>query len=183
MKYAFGIAFIVLAFCGPVIAAGAPAAVYPAAEASGMGTTAPARSPGTMLLDGLADLFLVPYGSGDELETRLDTLMKQARLSLERREIPLPFYTRFQRMLGLSRLVTLKDPEGVIKPTMQALVDEFIQEIIGVEPGSDKLPHIATALEEEIVSLQIYLDTLKTRQELLMGLRGKPPPPPPAKKK
>jgi hypothetical protein len=180
MKHVIWIAVFCLAVSGLVSAK--EGCFVPVAGVAGAATAAPTKAPGYQLLDGLANIFMVPYGNESEFQGRVDALMKQLRLALEQKEIPLPFYTRFHRMLGICRLVTIKDPEGVLKPAMQAEIDDFVQTVVGVEPGSDKLPHIALALEEEIVNLQIYLDTLPARQAMLDALKRKLPPPPPAKK-
>ncbi len=158
-------------------------AVDTGAEAGAASLPDPAKGSGYELLDQLGNLFMVPYGSAAEMTGRLNELMRKARTAYEQKAIPLPFLTRFQRILSLFRLITLEDPEGLMKATMQAQVDEFVRETIGAEPGSGgKLPHVARAVEEEVVNLKFYLDTLPQRQQLLDKLREKLPPPKPAAK-
>ena len=107
------------------------------------------------------------------LETHLQELMTAANKARDAKTIDLVFFSRFNRMLAITKLVLTPDSSGILAPFIDMVLSDFVQQKLGHAgfreeggKGPKAINYVATALSEEIVDLQIYLDTLGRRHEL-----------------
>jgi hypothetical protein len=137
---------------------------------------------GTALLDRFIDNYseMARGGSGEKVEAGIQEMGMAARTALEARKITPVFYGRYNRLLALSKLVTLPDKAGILGPVVDRMLTEFVQDKLGPigtgengGKGSVSIALVAQAITEEIIDLQIYLDTLATREALMRKLDGR----------
>jgi uncharacterized protein YheU (UPF0270 family) len=122
--------------------------------------------------------------SSGELETNLQAMAAEAKKAKEAGEINLVFYSRYARILAMTKLLVQPDQGNILMPVIDREVTDFLLNITGEEPiaykagGPPAIGQVANALAEEIINLQIYLDTLDKREamrkKLDEGMTGPP---------
>jgi hypothetical protein len=122
----------------------------------------------------LIDLYILAFknmalvGTNTTLDVDLDKMMAEAKRAKAAGDIDKVFLSRYARLIAITKLITLKDPEKTIAPVLNAELGRFVMDILGEEmkpDGPGALGQMANAMAFAIVDLQIYLDTLESRQE------------------
>jgi hypothetical protein len=170
-----------------IIAAGMAAAQTAAPHADAVDSTeAAAVSPdkipaggsaaaGTALLDLFIDHMraMSQQGTPEAVETHLQQMMAAANKAREAKTVDLVFFSRFNRMLAITKLVATPDSGGILAPFIETVLSDFVRDKLGHSgfrevggKGPKAINYVATALSEEIIDLQIYLDSLGRRHEL-----------------
>jgi len=135
----------------------------------------PSPASGTALLDLFLDHLrdMAQKGKTDVLEPRLQEMMFAAYKAREAKTIDPVFFRRFHRMLAVTKLIATPDSSGVLAPVIEGVLGDFVQDKLGVAgfreeggKGPKAVNWVAQALANEIIDLQIYLDTLGQRQAL-----------------
>jgi hypothetical protein len=130
---------------------------------------------GTALLDMFIDNMrgLAQKGTSEAVDRRLQEMMVAATKAREAKTIDLVFFSRFRRLLAITKLVATPDATGILGPFIDRVLDDFVQQELGHPgfreeggKGPKAINYVATALSEEIINLQIYLDTLSLRQKI-----------------
>ena len=123
---------------------------------------------------GLIDLYINAFrgmgttGAKETLNADLDKMMTEAKKAKAAGDIDAAFLSRYARMVTVTKLITMPDPEKTAYPVFKAELERFVMDIIGEEfegENLDGIVQMADALAYAIVDLQIYLDTLDSRQE------------------
>ncbi|MFZ2054725.1 MAG: hypothetical protein WAU81_11060 [Candidatus Aminicenantales bacterium] len=124
----------------------------------------------------LLDLFIVSFrdmvtkGTTDDLEPTLLKMASELRKAREAGEIDAVFYARLSRILAITKLVIVPDPGGMLGPVINRELLFFVHDITGEdfkrEGGAAAINQVANAIAEEILNLQIYLDTKDKREAL-----------------
>jgi hypothetical protein len=136
---------------------------------------APAKKAGYLLLDQYVTSFreMATRGaSGADLENRLRAMASDAKKARETGDINLVFYSRYARILAITKLLVQPDQGDILIPIIDREVTDFLLDITGEDPiaykagGPPAIGQVANALAEEIVNLQIYLDTLDKREAI-----------------
>lgn len=110
--------------------------------------------------------------SSGELETNLQSMATEAKKAKEAGDVNLVFYGRYSRLLAMTKLLVQPDKGNILLPVIDREVTDFLLDITGEEPiaykagGPPALGQVANALAEEIINLQIYLDTLDKREAM-----------------
>ncbi|MCX6565732.1 MAG: hypothetical protein NTW38_04810 [Candidatus Aminicenantes bacterium] len=108
-------------------------------------------------------------GAKDSLDANLNKMMAEAKKARTAGDIDAVFLSRYNRLVAVTKLVTLKDPEKTIAPILHAELGRFVMDVLGEELKTEGPPEAivqtANALAFAIVDLQIYLDTLDSRQQ------------------
>lgn len=133
----------------------------------------------------LLDLFIRSFqematrgtGGAEVLEPHLQRMAAEARKARELGEIDLVFHTRYARVLAMTKLLVKPDPENILKPVLERELADFLKDVTGEEVirsgGAPAIGQVANALAEELINLQIYLDTKDTREALRKKLEGR----------
>jgi hypothetical protein len=124
----------------------------------------------------LLDLFITSFrdmvtrGTTDALESTLLKMASELRMAREAGEIDAVFYARLGRILAMTKLVIVPDPGGMLTPVINREMLFFVHDITGEdlnrEGGPAAIGQVANAIAEEIINLQIYLDTKDKREAL-----------------
>jgi hypothetical protein len=138
------------------------------------GAAAAVKKAGYTLLDMYVKSFqeMAAQGSGADLENRLRDMAAEAKKAKEAGEINLVFHSRYARILAMTKLLVQPDQGNILMPVIDREVTDFLRDITGEEPiaykagGPPAIGQVANALAEEIVNLQIYLDTLDKREAM-----------------
>lgn len=120
--------------------------------------------------------------TAEGLESSLRIVAAAAKKAKEAAEIDQVFYSRFARILALTKLVVAPDPGGLLSPVIDREIADFLMDVTGeavaARTGPMAVGQVANAIAEELVNLQIYLDTLEKRQairkKLDEGMAGPP---------
>jgi len=138
-----------------------------------MGSPAsPKEKAGYALLDLFITSFqdMVTKGTTDTLEPTLLKISSELRKAREAGEIEPVFYARLSRILAMTKLVIVPDPGGMLGPVINREMLFFVHDITGEdfrrEGGAAAINQVANAIAEEILNLQIYLDTKDKREAL-----------------
>jgi len=176
--------FAILLAAGPMAAQDTTMVAQNSALSGGPGdATALARedsnrasaATGTALLDLFIDHLrdMAQRGTPEAIETRLQELMTAANKARTAKTIDAVFFSRFNRMLAITKLVSTPDSSGILAPVIDSELSDFVQDKLGHAgfreeggKGPKAINYVATALAEEIIDLQIYLDNLGRRQFL-----------------
>lgn len=132
---------------------------------------------GSALLDGIARVFhemaVRPSGSKEDrqkqIEDYLISSMGEARKAKEQKQIDAVFYARYQRLLGVIKLVMAPDPGGILVPIIDQELKRFITEVLGEEyqgKGSGAIGQVANAIADEMVNLRLYMDNVEIKARL-----------------
>jgi len=107
--------------------------------------------------------------TGEGFEANLQSIAAEAKRAKESGEIDLVFSTRFARVLALTKLIIKPDPANILLPVIDREIADFLKDVTGEDVAAGKGPaigQIANALAEEMINLQLYLDTLDKREAL-----------------
>jgi hypothetical protein len=132
----------------------------------------PKEKAGSALLDLFITSFrdMVTKGTPDALEPTLLKIASELRKAREAGEIDMVFYTRLSRVLAVTKLVIVPDPGGMLGPVINRELLFFVHDITGedfkAEGGPAAINQVANAIAEELLNLQIYLDTKDKREAL-----------------
>ena len=137
------------------------------------GGAAAMKKAGYTLLDMYVKSFqeMATRGTGSgELETNLQAMAAEAKKAKEAGEINLVFYAHYARILALTKLLVNPDPGNLLMPVIDREIADFLKDVTGEDviarAGSVAIGQVANALAEEIINLQIYLDTLDKREAM-----------------
>jgi hypothetical protein len=124
----------------------------------------------------LLDLFVTSFrdmvtkGTTEALESTLLKMASELKKAREAGEIDAVFYARLGRVLAMTKLVIVPDPGGLLSPVINREMLFFVHDITGEdlnrEGGPAVIGQVANAIAEEILNLQIYLDTKDKREAL-----------------
>jgi hypothetical protein len=124
----------------------------------------------------LLDLFVTSFrdmvtkGTTEALESTLLKMASELKKARETGEIDAVFYARLSRVLALTKLVIVPDPGGILEPVINREMLFFVHDITGEDlnraGGPETIGQVANAIAEEILNLQIYLDTKDKREAL-----------------
>lgn len=107
---------------------------------------------------------------GAELEALLPTMAVEAKRAKESGEINLVFFTRYTRVLALTALLVKPDKQNLLAPVIDRELTDFLKDVTGEDVATGQGPaaigQIANAIAEELVNLQLYLDTLDKREAM-----------------
>lgn len=108
--------------------------------------------------------------TGESFEANLESIAAEAKKAKESGEIDLVFSTRFARVLALTKLIIRPDPGNILLPIIGREIADFLKDVTGEDVAAGTGPaavgQIANALAEELINLQLYLDTLDKREAL-----------------
>jgi len=151
--------------------------------AAGEDGAADVKKAGYALLDKYVAAFqeIASSGSGAGLENRLRAMADDAKKAKDAGEIDRVFFTRYSRLLALSALVVAADQGNLLAPVVELELADFLKDVTGEDVvalrGAEAVGQVARALAEEVINLQLYLDTLERREALKKALsEGKPGP-------
>jgi hypothetical protein len=122
----------------------------------------------------LIDMYITAFknmalmGTNKTLDADLSKMMAEAKRARAAGDIDAVFLARYARLIAVTKLITLKDPEKTIAPILNVELGRFVMDILGEElkpDGPGAIGQMANAMAFAIVDLQIYLDTLGSRQE------------------
>jgi hypothetical protein len=146
---------------------------------------------GGALLDGIARIFheMAVSGSKDTLKQIEDFLigsMNEARKAKEQNQIDAVFLARYQRVLGIIKMVIAPDPGGILVPIIDQELKRFVTEVLGEEfkgTGPGAIGQVANAIADEMVNLRLYMDNVEMKAKLRKEFDEKFSDAAPAKKK
>lgn len=135
---------------------------------------APEKKAGYALLDQYVKTFqeMATRGTGGPgvLEPILQKIATDTKKAKEQAEIDPVFYTHFSRLLAITKLSVEHDPGNILKAVIDREAANFVKDITGEDlitsGGAPAIGQVANALAEEIVNLQIHLDTLDKREAI-----------------
>jgi hypothetical protein len=149
------------------------------------GNTAALKKEGYTLLDMYIKNFQEMARQGttvEGFEANLQAIAAAASRAKEAAEINLVFFSRFARVLALTKLIIKPDPGNILSPVIDREIADFMKDVTGEDvvasPGAAVVGKVANAFAEELINLQIYLDTLDKREamrkKLDEGMTGSP---------
>ena len=152
------------------------------------------KNVGGALLDGIARVFhemaVGPTGSKEDrqkqIEDYLISSMGEARKAKDQKQIDAVFFSRYQRLLGIIKLMMAPDPGGILVPVIDQEVKRFVTEVLGEEfkgMGSGAIGQVANAIADEMVNLRLYMDSVEIKARLRREFDQKFSESTPAKKK
>jgi hypothetical protein len=127
---------------------------------------------GYAVLDAYISTFqeMAARGSKNVLETNLSSIMSTAVKAKAQGEIDDVFYSRFARLMAVTKLTLVPDTEQILRPIAEREIRRFVGDTLGDEAAAAPkigIGLLAQALAQEILNLQLYLDTKDQRQKLL----------------
>ncbi len=128
---------------------------------------------GYALLDSLSQVFDVISTDRDYLQkvNQLITgLMVEARRARDKNLIDRVFFARYHRLLGLIKLTIDPDPEKILKPVIDLVLQDFVREVLAEDwkaNWSENITLLATAVRDEIINLRLHLDDLEKKERLI----------------
>jgi hypothetical protein len=146
-------------------------------------TMAPAAKDGAgyVLLDKIVAGFktMAEKGSGgyEGVNNLLEDAMGEAKAASAQGKIDGHFFSRYRRLLVVAKLAIIDSPydrEGILDEFIVREINSFVDDVTGEQGSLDAkgenkrgIGSVAGAMVEEIINLHVYLDSLKTRPELL----------------
>lgn len=129
---------------------------------------------GGALLDGIATIFRDIAATGSKADTKriedyLVRSMEDARKAKEQNRIDAVFLARYQRLLGIIKLVLAPDPGGILAPVLERELNWFVTEILGEKykgSGPGAIGQVANAIADELVNLKLYMDNVEIKAKL-----------------
>ena len=131
----------------------------------------------------LLDMFLenmrlmAVKGTPEDVEARLQKMRAAADFARQDKAVDAVFFSRFNRLLAITKLVATPDTSGILGPFIDRMLGEFVEDMLGHSgfrdeggKGPKAINYVAQALSEEVINLQLYLDTLGRRQALKAGI-------------
>jgi hypothetical protein len=140
--------------------------------AAGDSPAGPKEKAGYALLDQFITAFadMATKGAPESLEPTLVQMASGLKKAREAGEIDAVFHGRFARILAITKLIIVPDPSGIIGPVVNRELYLFVHDMIGEDfkqgEGPAAINQVANAIAEELLNLQIYLDTKDTREAL-----------------
>jgi hypothetical protein len=127
------------------------------------------KKAGYALLDLYINAFrsMATAGAKETLSNDLDRMMTEAKKAKTAGDIDAPFLARYNRLVAVTKLITMQNADKTAVPVFKAELERFIMDVLGVElkgEGAVGIGQMADALAYAIIDLQIYLDTLDGRQ-------------------
>ncbi len=110
-------------------------------------------------------------------------MMVAANKAREAGKINAVFFRRYNMMLAVTKLVATPDRGGILSPVIDQVLWEFTRDRVAKDNfldlrGPMRINLVATALAQEIIDLQIYLDTFGQRQALQKKIEERMAAPP-----
>ena len=101
-----------------------------------------------------------------QLGAALNEMMASAKRAKAEARIDQEFFDRYVRLVRVVRMLTVKDPEGILVPLYDREISAFVASVLGPQaaqaPGAlTPMPDIARALKSELDSLKLKLDKRK----------------------
>ncbi len=99
-----------------------------------------------------------------QLQAALDGMMASAKLAKAESRIDQEFFERYARVVRVIRVLTIKDPEGILLPLFEKEVSSFVTSVLGPQASGaamTPMPEIARALKVELDALKQKLDRRK----------------------
>jgi len=127
------------------------------------------KKAGYALLDMYINAFrsMATMGGSETLGADLDKMMTAAKNAKAAGDIDAPFLARFNRLVAVTKLITMQSPDKSAVPVFKAELERFVMDVLGEEvkgEGAVGIGQMADALAFAVIDLQIYLDTLDGRQ-------------------
>jgi len=127
------------------------------------------KSAGYALLDLYINAFksMAATGSQDTLGAGLDRMMTEAKKARAAGEIDAPFLARYNRLVAVTKLITMQNTDKTAIPVFKAELERFVMDVLGEElkgEGAVGIGQMADALAYAVIDLQIYLDTQDGRK-------------------
>lgn len=122
----------------------------------------------------LLDLYLNAFrtmavsGGAQTLNTDLDKMLTEAKNARAAGDVDAAFLSRYNRLVAVTKLITMKGPDKTAVPVFMAELERFVMDVLGEElkgEGSVGIGQMADALAYAVIDLQIYLDTLDSRRD------------------
>lgn len=143
-------------------------------SATAEGPRDPKEKAGYVLLDmyvgSFEEMATMGTGGAEVLEAHLAKMAQALKQARGAGEIDLVFQARFARLLAMTKLFVRPDPDNILQPIIEREMVAFLSNVTGEDVvqggGPAALGQVANALAEEIINLQIYLDTKGTREAL-----------------
>jgi hypothetical protein len=115
-------------------------------------------------------------------ESSLQAVASEAKKAKDAGEVDQVFHCRFARVLALTKLIIKPDPASILMPVIDREIADFLKDVMGEDVAARTGPvavgQVANAIAEELINLQIYLDTLDKREamrkKLDEGMAGLP---------
>ena len=111
----------------------------------------------------LLDKFVVQFEQmarqgtdGSQIDTALVNMMSMARTARDEKRVDATFFERYARLLRVFKFVTMKDPEGILRPVVEREVGDLVLDVLG-ERKVD-IDSLARAMTRELDNLRKYLD-------------------------
>lgn len=109
-------------------------------------------------------------GSKGVLESNLNNIMAAAVKAKTQGEIDDVFYSRFARLMAVTKLTLVPDTEQILKPIAEKEIRRFVGDVLGDEAAAAPkigIGQLAESMSQEIINLQIYLDTKDQRKKMM----------------
>jgi hypothetical protein len=111
----------------------------------------------------LLDKFVVQFEqmarqgtNGAPIGAALEDMMSMARRARDEKRVDTAFFDRYTRLLRVFKLVTMKDPEGILHPTVEREVEDLVGEVLGAKTAD--ITSLARAMTQELDNLRKSLD-------------------------
>ncbi len=132
----------------------------------------PERKGGYAVLDIYISAFreMAMKGTKGVLESNLNAIMAAAVKAKAQGEVDDVFYSRFARLMAVTKLTLVPDSEQILKPIAEKEIRRFVGDILGDEAAAAPqigVGQLAESLSQEIINLQIYLDTKDQRKKMI----------------
>ena len=140
---------------------------------------APAESPAPAERKGgyaVLDIYIAAFremamkGSKGILDSNLNNMMAAAVKAKTQGEVDDVFYSRFARLMAVTKLTLVPDTEQILKPITEKEIRRFVGDVLGDEAAAAPkigIGQLAESLSQEIINLQIYLDTKDQRRKMM----------------
>lgn len=130
------------------------------------------RKGGYVILDTYIAVFreMAAKGSNGILESNLNNIMTQVVKAKTQGEIDDIFYSRFARLMAVTKLVIVPDAGHILKPIIERETRRFVEDILGEEAAAAPelgIGTLAESITQELLNLQIYLDTKDQRKKMM----------------
>jgi len=118
---------------------------------------------GYVLLEKITTQFQAMGGQTDgaQLQAALDGMMASAKLAKAEARIDQEFFDRYVRVLRVVRMLTVKDPEGILVPLYDREIEAFVVSVLG--PQATRAPGTLTPMAEIARAIKVELDSLKLK--------------------
>jgi len=127
------------------------------------------KKAGYALLDLYINAFktMAEKGGTNTLGAELERMMAEAKKARSAGEIDAPFLARYNRLVAVTKLITMQSADKTAVPIFKAELERFVMDVLGEElkgEGAVGLGQMADALAYAVIDLQIYLDTQDSRK-------------------